>query len=132
MGRLYVNQTLEKQIRQYCEMNEIEDINAFANRCLAQGFSVVKFGTSPKDNFERENKGIKDIKKNESRKKRDTKGGLCEEHKENPEEKNIERPIQREEVQNSGRDKGLEESSKPSQERKEGVTVRKIQIIKKG
>ena len=132
MGRLYVNQTLEKQIRQYCELNDIEDINAFANRCLAQGFSVVKFGTSPKDNFERENKGIKDIKKNESRKKRDSKGGLSEEQKQNPEKEDIKRPIQREEVQSSGRDEKLEESSKPSEERKEGITVRKIRIIKKG
>ena len=64
MGRLYVNQTLEKQLRQYCELNEIEDINAFANRCLSQGFNIIKFGTSPKDNVERESKGIKDIKKN--------------------------------------------------------------------
>ena len=113
-------------------MNEIEDINAFANRCVAQGFAIVKFGVSPKDNFERENNGIKDIKKNESRKKRNTEGGLSEKETENPKEKDIERPIQREEVQSEGRDKGLEESSKPSQERKEGVTVRKIQIIKKG
>ena len=133
MGRLYVNQTLEKQIRQYCEMNEIEDINAFANRCVAQGFAIVKFGVSPKDNFERENNGIKDIKKNESRKKRNTERGLLEQKKgENPEKEDLERPIEREGIQESGRDKGLEESSKPSEERKEGVTVRKIRIIKKG
>ena len=54
MARLYVNQTLERQIRQYCELNEIEDINAFANRCLSQGFNIVKYGTSPSDNSERE------------------------------------------------------------------------------
>ena len=71
MGRLYVNQTLEKQIRQYCEYNEIEDVNAFANRCLSQGFNIVKFGVSPSDNKERENNGIKDFKKNESRKKKE-------------------------------------------------------------
>ena len=71
MSRLYVNQTLERQIRQYCEINDIEDVNAFANRCLSQGFSIVKFGTSPKDNVERENKGIKDVKKaSETKKKR--------------------------------------------------------------
>ena len=116
MSRLYVNQTLEKQIRQYCELNEIEDINAFANRCLSQGFNIVKFGMSPSDNKERENKGIKDFKKNESRKK-----------EESPREN------KGEQKKDSG--KGLEEhkeESKPVEERKQAVTVRKIQIIKKG
>jgi hypothetical protein len=115
MGRLYVNQTLEKQIRQYCELNEIEDINAFANRCLSQGFNIVKFGVSPSDNKERENNGIKDFNKNEGRKK-----------KESP------REDKGEQKENSG--KGLEtheEESKPIEERKQTVTVRKIQIIKK-
>lgn len=117
MGRLYVNQTLEKQIRQYCEMNEIEDINAFANRCLAQGFSVVKFGTSPKDNFERENKGIKDIKKNENRtKKKDSP------RKDEGEPKEIEK----------SRTEEPKEEIEPVEERKQGVTVRKIRVIKKG
>ena len=117
MGRLYVNQTLEKQIRQYCEMNEIEDINAFANRCLAQGFSVVKFGTSPKDNFERENKGIKDIKKNENRTKKKDPSREDEGKQKESETPRTEEP---------------KEEIKPIEERKEGVTVRKIRIIKKG
>ena len=64
MARLYINPTLEKAIRSYCELNEIDDINAFANRCASQGFNIIKFGISPKDNIERENNGIKDIKKN--------------------------------------------------------------------
>ena len=73
MARLYINPTLEKAIRSYCELNEIEDINAFANRCATQGFNIVKFGVSPKDNIERENNGIKDIKKNGTNsKKKDT------------------------------------------------------------
>ena len=114
MARLYVNQTLEKEIRQYCELNEIEDINAFANRCLSQGFSVVKFGTSPSDNFKRETNGIKDIKKNEQR-----KNNL----------KSLDEPqgIMGEET---SRGEGKEES-KPIEERKERVKVRKIQVIKK-
>ena len=116
MGRLYVNQTLEKQIRQYCEYNEIEDVNAFANRCLSQGFNIVKFGVSPSDNKERENNGIKDFKKNESRKKKES-------------------PTKDEGEQKKDSGKGLEEhkeESKPVEERKQAVTVRKIQIIKKG
>ena len=114
MSRLYVNQTLEKQIRQYCELNEIDDINAFANRCLSQGFNIVKFGTSPKDNAERENKGIKDIKKINGRK-----------------ENNI-KQVEKEPSIKGGEPATKEkEEIKPTEERKEGITVRKIQIIKK-
>lgn len=114
MSRLYVNQTLERQIRQYCELNEIEDINAFANRCLSQGFSIIKFGTSPKDNVERETKGIKDIKKTNAKK---------ETHNETVERQ----PTDKREEPTTVK----KEESKPIEERKEGVTVRKIQIIKK-
>ena len=114
MSRLYVNQTLEKQIRQYCELNEIEDINAFANRCLSQGFSIIKFGTSPKDNVEREAKGIKDIKKTNGKKETNTK-------------RVEEQPTDKREESTTVK----KEESKPIEERKEGVTVRKIQIIKK-
>ncbi len=114
MGRLYINPTLERQIRQYCQLNEIEDVNAFANRCATQGFSIIKFGTSPKDNAERETKGIKDIKKTNGKK---------EAHNEAVERQPS---VKREEPATSEK-----EESKPTEERKEGVTIRKIQIIKK-
>jgi hypothetical protein len=114
MSRLYINPTLEKQIRQYCQVNDIEDINAFANRCANQGFNIIKFGTSPKDNFERETKGIKDIKKTNGKK---------ETHNEAVDGKPT---VKREEPTTSEK-----EESKPTEERKEGVTIRKIQIIKK-
>lgn len=114
MGRLYVNQTLERQIRQYCELNEIEDINAFANRCLSQGFNIVKFGISPKDNVERETKGIKDIKRTNGKKEVDIKGVEKQPTTKREEPTTIKK-----------------EESKPTEERKEGITVRKIQIIKK-
>lgn len=123
MGRLYVNQTLEKQLRQYCELNEIKDINAFANRCLLQGFNIIKFGTSPKDNVERESKGIKDIKKNNK---------LTNKPKNGTEEADIKDLVGAQgvvaEAANTSESK---EESKPREERKEGVTVRKIRIIKK-
>ena len=123
MGRLYVNQTLEKQLRQYCELNEIEDINAFANRCLSQGFNIIKFGISPKDNVERESKGIKDIKKNNK---------LTNIPKNGTEETDIKDLVGAQgvvaEAANTSESK---EESKPREERKEGVTVRKIRIIKK-
>lgn len=117
MARLYINPTLEKAIRSYCELNEIDDINAFANRCALQGFNIIKFGVSPKDNIERENNGIKDIKKNASTKK-----------KKDPPTKNEGEQKEAE----SGRERH-EEESVPTQETAAAkpITVRKIQIIKK-
>ena len=117
MARLYINPTLEKSIRSYCEFNGIEDINAFANRCAMQGFNIVKFGVSPKDNIDRENNGIKDIKKNASSTKK-------KESRTEDERKQDEGHLSRF-VDNS------EEESQPTEERKENVTVRKIRIIKK-
>lgn len=115
--RYYLKPMLCRQIEEYCKANNIEDINAFANRCATQGFTIVKFGLSPKDNIERETKGIKDIK-NENKRKR--------------KEKDVIPAVQRKEEDtignNSSRTK--EEEIKPVEERKE-VTVRKIRIIKK-
>lgn len=121
MSRLYVNQTLERQIRQYCELNDIEDINAFANRCLSQGFSIIKFGTSPIDNIERENKGIKDLSKDEYKRqtKQETKPSREEETKRIAEE-----TTERESS------KG-EEIKEKEEELKTPVVVRKIRVIKK-
>ena len=120
MSRLYVNQTLERQIRQYCELNEIDDINAFANRCLSQGFSIIKFGTSPRDNVEREINGIKDLSKDEYKKQ--TKPSREEETKRRVEETVKESTKEREE--NKKEEEIMKEVKTP-------VTVRKIQIIKK-
>jgi hypothetical protein len=114
MERLYLKPTLCKAIDEYCKMNGIEDINAFANRCATQGFNIVKFGLSPKDNIERENKGIKDIKNERTKKEKDP----GTEDKGKQEEASRERP------------KTIEEEIKPV-EKGEGVTVRKIVVIKK-
>lgn len=116
MARLYINSTLEKSIRSYCEFNGIEDINAFANRCAMQGFNIVKFGVSPKDNINRENNGVKDIKKNASSAKK--KKPPREDKREQKEQETV------------GREE-LKEESQPIEEKKENVTVRKIRIIKK-
>lgn len=121
MSRLYVNQTLERQIRQYCELNDIEDINAFANRCLSQGFSIIKFGTSPMDNIERENKGIKDLSKDEY--KRQTK-----QETKPPREEETKRVV--EETTEREFSKG-EEIKEKEEEIKTPVVVRKIRVFKK-
>jgi len=122
MGRLYVNQTLERQIRQYCELNEIEDINAFANRCLSQGFSIIKFGSSPMDNINRENKGIKDIDKDEYKKQ--TKQEIQPSRKEES-KRVVEETIERESTTKEENIKEKEEVKEPT------PIVRKIRVIKK-
>lgn len=120
MPRLYIKPTLEKAIRDYCELNEIDDINAFANRCATQGFNIVKFGMSPLDNINRETNGIKDIKKND-------KGQIKQESigKDGREQKKVKN---KQEIQH---EKNKEEEIEREQEKKENVTVRKIRIIKK-
>ena len=119
MARLYINPTLEKAIRSYCELNDIDDINAFANRCALQGFNIIKFCVSPKDNIERENNGIKDIKKNATRKEKDTP-------RENEGEQTKAKVVGREEHEEKGvsTQEATPAPTKP-------ITVRKIQIIKK-
>ena len=117
MERLYLKAALCKAIEEYCKLNNIEDTNAFANRCATQGFNIVKFGLSPKDNIERENNGIKDIKNEKSRKKKEpvTKDEGKQEE---------ERPIGLDANRTS------EENSKPIEKEKD-VIVRKIAVIKK-
>ena len=114
MERLYLKPALCKAIDEYCKMNNIEDINAFANRCATQGFNIVKFGLSPKDNIERENNGIKDIKNEKTRKKKDpSPKDKGEQTKENGERPNTNK-----------------EEIKPAEKGKD-ITVRKIVVIKK-
>lgn len=50
--------SLENSIQSFCELNEIKDINDFLVSCLSKGFSVVKYGESPIDNFKKENKPL--------------------------------------------------------------------------
>ena len=124
MERLYLKPSLCKAIAEYCEANKIDDVNAFANRCATQGFNIAKYGLSPGDNIERENKGIKDFK-NESRRKRKEQPGVPGEKEQNRKEENISPVPQGKEESRKGGE------SKPTEEAKSNVTVRKIRIIKK-
>ena len=58
--KVTLNEKLYQDISRYCQMNNIEDVDAFINKCLMQGYNVVKFGYSPKDNLRREVLGIKE------------------------------------------------------------------------
>ena len=120
MERLYLKPSLCKAIAEYCEANTIEDINAFANRCAMQGLNIAKYGLSPGDNINRENKGIKDFKNEKGRKKKDpspvTQG----------EEEASKAGTSRLEASRI-----REEKIEPTEETKNNITVRKIRIIKK-
>ena len=126
MDRLYLKPSLCKAIAEYCEANNIDDVNAFANRCATQGFNIAKYGLSPGDNIERENNGIKDFKNEKgTRKKKE------QQSKEN----DTGSVVQREEEKIASDPVGLnagEENGKQTEEAKNNVIVRKIRITKKG
>ena len=126
MERLYLKPSLCKAIAEYCEANNIDDVNAFANRCATQGFNIVKYGLSPGDNIERENNGIKDFKNEKgTRKKKEQRS----------KENDTGSVVQREEEKIASDPVGLntgEENGKQTEEAKNNVIVRKIRITKKG
>ena len=51
-----------KQIKEYCSINSIDNIEGFCVECLMKGFSIEKFGNSPLDKINMEN-GIDTEKK---------------------------------------------------------------------
>jgi len=50
-----MDESLVKEIKEYCKLNNIEDIDRFINSCLRKGFNILKYGLSPIDNFKIEN-----------------------------------------------------------------------------
>ena len=42
------------EIEQYCSFNSIDDVEGFVSKCVTDGFSIAKYGVSPRDNKERE------------------------------------------------------------------------------
>ena len=53
---------ISKQIKEYCSINSIDNIEGFCVECLMKGFSIEKFGNSPLDKIKMEN-GIDTEKK---------------------------------------------------------------------
>jgi hypothetical protein len=41
---LNINPKYENDIRQYCKLNNIEDVNLFVTQCFKQGFDIKKYG----------------------------------------------------------------------------------------
>jgi hypothetical protein len=64
---LTIPRKLEDEINSFCKLNEITDINEFLVSCLYKGYTIVKFGTTPKDNFNKENKPLEIEKYEESK-----------------------------------------------------------------
>lgn len=49
-----INNKLLKEIKEYCQLNEIEDIDGLINRMLKQGFTIEKYGSLPKPSIKKE------------------------------------------------------------------------------
>ena len=42
------------EVKVYAELNGIENVEELIVKCLTDGLNILKYGTSPKDNFRRE------------------------------------------------------------------------------
>ncbi len=58
--KITLSDKLYQDISRYCQMNDIKDVESFIGNCLMQGYNIVKFGYTPKDNLRRELLGIKE------------------------------------------------------------------------
>ena len=54
-----------KQIKEYCSINSIDNIEGFCVECLMKGFSIEKFGNSPLDKIKLETGNREDTEKKE-------------------------------------------------------------------
>lgn len=45
---------IEKEIKEYCSLNNINDVAGFITQCLLQGFNIYRYGYTPSDNVKRE------------------------------------------------------------------------------
>lgn len=62
---------IEKEIKEYCKLNNINDVAGFITQCLLQGFNTFKFGTSPSDNIKREKNEIEHKPTNREKKNKE-------------------------------------------------------------
>lgn len=105
---------LEDDIKRFTDLNGIEDINSHIVEIIRCGHNVAKYGFSPQDNMEKENKPL-NIKKYGN--KEDKSQGL--------EESAVEEPIQ------SSSTNSKEEGSKHEEGEEIKKPKRKIKITKK-
>ena len=60
----------EKEIKEYCKLNGINDVAGFITQCILMGFNTFRYGTSPTDNIKRENGEIESKPTNRERKEK--------------------------------------------------------------
>ena len=53
---------IEKEINEYCKLNNINDIEGFITQCILKGFNTFRYGVSPSDNIKKENEEIESSK----------------------------------------------------------------------
>jgi len=58
--KIPMNEKLYLDIKEYCQINGVDDVDKFINKCTLQGFNIVRFGFTPKDNVNREKLGIRE------------------------------------------------------------------------
>lgn len=54
--------TLDKEFTQYCELNNIKDVNKLATETFKRGFSILKFGETPFGTMKEVEKRVEVIK----------------------------------------------------------------------
>ena len=114
---LTIPKSLESDIMNFVKINEIEDINGFLVNCLRDGYNIIKYGTSPKENFKNENKPLNIEEYETNTEKSDSEGIQAEQKKDV-------KPTKK-------RTSTRKEDSKQIEEREEPIKPKKkIQIIK--
>lgn len=91
-----IPKNLEKEIKDFAKLNEVQGIDNFVIECLRDGFNIAKYGYSPIDNFKKENKPFKTENYVEEKNEQKRKG--APEKVKRIEEAPIERTEQQEEV----------------------------------
>ena len=67
---MYNRALLEKEIKEYCKLNGINEDTGVINKCILMGFNTFRYGTSPTDNIKRENGEIESKPTNRERKEK--------------------------------------------------------------
>ena len=62
---------IEKDIKEYCIANNINDVSGFITQCMLRGFNIFRYGLSPGDNIKRQNGEIIDNGSNRTNKKKE-------------------------------------------------------------